>query len=117
MFGYVILLFSLSDFARSIGLGSSQAAAVTALLNLGTAVGRPLVGVMSDRFGRIETAALITFLCFVSVFAIWVPATSYGALIFFAVINGGILGVFWMVRSFDFDRELDANGSVDYSSC
>jgi hypothetical protein len=44
MFGYVILLFSLSDFARSIGLGSGQAAAVTALLNLETAVGRPVVG-------------------------------------------------------------------------
>ncbi|PMD38794.1 major facilitator superfamily protein [Hyaloscypha variabilis F] len=96
MFGYVILLFSLSDFARSIGLGSTQAAAVTALLNLGTAVGRPVVGVMSDRFGRIETAGLVTFLCFVSVFAIWVPATSYAATICFAIINGGILGVFWM---------------------
>jgi MFS family permease len=97
MFGYVILLFSLSDFARSIGLGSAQAAAVTALLNLGTAVGRPVVGLASDRFGRIETAGSVTFLCFVSVFAIWVPATSYGATICFAVINGGILGVFWMV--------------------
>jgi MFS family permease len=98
MFGYVILLFSLSDFARSIGLGSAQAAAITALLNLGTAVGRPVVGVMSDKFGRIETAGLVTFLCFVSVFAIWVPAESYGATVCFAVINGGILGVFWMVR-------------------
>jgi MFS family permease len=97
MFGYVILLFSLSDFARSIGLGSGQAAAVTALLNLGTAIGRPVVGLASDRFGRIETAGSVTFLCFVSVFAIWVPATSYGATICFAIINGGILGVFWMV--------------------
>jgi len=97
MFGYVILLFSLSDFARSIGLGSGQAAAITALLNLGTAVGRPVVGLASDKFGRIETAGSVTFLCFVSVFAIWVPATSYGATICFAIINGGILGVFWMV--------------------
>ena len=105
MFGYVILLFSLSDFARSIGLGSGQAAAITALLNLGTAIGRPVVGVMSDKFGRIETAGSVTFLCFVSVFAIWVPATSYGATICFAIINGGILGVFWMVRSFMAKRQ------------
>ncbi len=98
MFGYVILLFSLSDFARSIGLGSGQAAAITALLNLGTAVGKPVVGLASDKFGRIETAGSVTFLCFVSVFGIWVPATSYGATICFAIINGGILGVFWMVR-------------------
>ena len=98
MFGYVILLFSLSDFARSIGLGSGQGGGYYSRCSIsGTAVGRPVVGLASDKFGRIETAGSVTFLCFVSVFAIWVPATSYGATICFAIINGGILGVFWMV--------------------
>jgi MFS family permease len=97
MFGYITLLFSMSDFARSIGLDDSQAATVTALLNLGTALGRPFIGVVSDRFGRIETSGFITLLCAISVFAIWLPATSYGVTIFFVIINGGILGVFWVV--------------------
>jgi hypothetical protein len=39
MLGYITLLFSMSNFARSIGLGDSQAASLTALLNLGTALG------------------------------------------------------------------------------
>jgi MFS family permease len=97
MLGYITLLFSMSDFARSIGLDDSQAATATALLNLGTALGRPFIGVASDHFGRIETAGFITLLCAISVFAIWLPATSYGVTIFFVVINGAILGVFWAV--------------------
>lgn len=97
MLGYMVLLFSLSDFARSIGLDDKQAASVTAFLNLGTALGRPFIGVLSDRFGRIETAGVITLLCALSVFAIWLPANSYGVSIFYAIVNGGILGVFWVV--------------------
>ncbi|KAF8859770.1 MFS general substrate transporter [Acephala macrosclerotiorum] len=96
MLGYITLLFSMSDFARSIGLGDDKAATVTALLNLGTALGRPFTGVASDYFGRIQTAGVITFVCAVSVFTIWLPATSYGVTIFFVIINGAVLGVFWV---------------------
>ena len=97
MLGYITLLFSLSDFARSIGLSVSQAASVSAFLNLGTAVGRPFIGVLSDRCGRLETAGVITLLCGITCFAIWLPANSYGVTVFFAIVNGAILGVFWMV--------------------
>ncbi|KFY93537.1 hypothetical protein V500_03674 [Pseudogymnoascus sp. VKM F-4518 (FW-2643)] len=78
-----------------MSLDDSQAATATALLNLGTALGRPFIGVVSDQFGRIETAGFMTLLCAISVFAIWLPATSYGVTIFFVIINGAILGVFW----------------------
>ncbi|KAH7312985.1 MFS transporter, MCP family, solute carrier family 16, member 6 [Rhexocercosporidium sp. MPI-PUGE-AT-0058] len=96
MLGYITLLFSMSDFATSIDLDGSQAATITALLNLGTALGRPFIGVISDRLGRVETAGFITLICAISVFAIWIPATSYGVTIFFVVVNGAILGVFWV---------------------
>ena len=56
MFGYIALLFSMSNFAKSIDLDNSQAATTTALLNLGTALGRPLIGIVSDYFGRIKSA-------------------------------------------------------------
>ena len=95
--GYMTLFFSLPDFARSIKLTMPQAATTQALMNLGTAIGRPLTGVLSDRFGRIEVAGLLTFACGASVFAIWLPASSYGVLVLFAVISGAIIGVFYVV--------------------
>lgn len=98
MLGYMTLLYSLSDFALSIRLDYTQAASVAAFLNLGTAIGRPLIGISSDKYGRMEVAGILTFVCGVSCFAVWLPATSYGMTVFFAVISGAILGVYWVVR-------------------
>jgi MFS family permease len=97
MFGYITLLFSLSDFATSIHLSRNQATNIVGFLNLGTAVGRPVIGILSDRFSRINVAALLTLICGLSCFALWLPATSFGLTVLFAFICGAILGVFWMV--------------------
>lgn len=97
MFGYIALLFSLSDFALAIGLSRKQATDIVGLLNLGTAVGRPIIGICSDRFSRIDTAGLLTLVCGLSCFAFWVPATGFGLTVFFSLICGAIVGVFWMV--------------------
>ncbi|GAD95706.1 major Facilitator Superfamily protein [Paecilomyces variotii No. 5] len=96
MFGYITLSYSLPDYARSLGLSGEQAASVNALLNVGNAIGRLCTGLASDRFGRIEIAGLLTCVCGLSCFAIWMPATSYGVLLFFAFFAGGILGVFYV---------------------
>jgi MFS family permease len=98
MLGYVVLLFSLSDFALSIGLTRAQATDVIGLLNVGTAVGRPIIGILSDRWSRIDTAGVLTLLCGLSCFAFWLPATSFELTVFFSIICGAIVGVFWMVR-------------------
>lgn len=97
MLGYVVLLFSLSDFALSIGFSRAQATDLIGFLNLGTAIGRPFIGIMSDRWSRIDTAGALTLLCGLSCFAFWLPATSYGLTVFFAILCGAIVGVFWMV--------------------
>jgi predicted MFS family arabinose efflux permease len=97
MLGYVVLLFSLSDFALSIGLSHAQATDLIGFLNIGTAVGRPIIGIFSDRWSRIDTAGILTFACGVSCLAFWVPAMSYGLTVFFVLICGAIVGVFWMV--------------------
>ncbi|KAK1564206.1 major facilitator superfamily transporter [Colletotrichum navitas] len=94
MFGYITLLFSLADFSRSVGLSSAQATDVTGVLNFGTAVGRPLIGITSDHFRRIDTAGMLTLLCGVICFAMWLPATTFASTLAFAFICGAILGVF-----------------------
>ena len=48
MLGYVVLLFSLPNYALTIGLTSSQGSVVGAVLNLGQGLGRPVVGIFSD---------------------------------------------------------------------
>ncbi|KAK5168845.1 uncharacterized protein LTR77_006154 [Saxophila tyrrhenica] len=98
LFGYMIILYSISNYAVQVaGLSQSQAGVLTAILNLGTGIGRPCIGLASDRFGRIEVAAGLTLFNGIIVFAIWVPAIDYGVMIFFAIVSGASLGTFWMV--------------------
>lgn len=98
MFGYMALLYSLSNYAISIGLSQYQASMVTAILNLGTFVGRPAVGVASDKLGRIPVAGALAMFTGLSCFFFWIPATSYGVLLFYAFVAGMVIGTFWMVR-------------------
>lgn len=97
MLGYITLMFSLSDYAVAIGRSDKDSATVAAMLNLGAALGRPLIGYASDRYGRVEVAGVLTFACGILVFTMWVLATNYGVLVAFALISGAILGVFWAV--------------------
>lgn len=93
--GYIILLYSLPSYASSIGLTPAQGSVANALLNLGLAVGRPPIGHLSDTFGRINMAGILTLLCSVFCFALWIPAQSYGPLLAFALVSGMFCGIFW----------------------
>ncbi|KAK6542047.1 hypothetical protein TWF694_007819 [Orbilia ellipsospora] len=95
MLGYVVILYSLPNYGVSVGLSQKQGSIMGAMLNLGMAVGRPLVGLYSDSWGRINIAGSLTFICALTVFIIWINAKSFGALIFFALVNGAICGTFW----------------------
>lgn len=100
LFGYMIILYSLSNYAvQVVGLSQSKAGIITAVLNLGTGFGRPCIGLASDRFGRIEMATGLTLFNGLIVFAIWLPANNFGVLIFFAIVSGACLGTYWMVRT------------------
>ena len=97
LLGYMVILYSLSNYAvQVVGLTQAQAGVLTAVLNLGTGIGRPLIGFASDRFGRLEVAASLTLINGIMLFAVWVPANSYGVLIFYAILSGAALGVYWM---------------------
>jgi len=93
--GYVVLFYSLPNYATTIGLSQSQGAVVGALLNVGLGVGRPLIGYVSDRVGRINMAALMTVSCGIFCLSLWIPARSYGLLLIFALLAGFGCGTFW----------------------
>ena len=95
MLGYVALLFSLPNYAVSLGLSSRQGSIVGALHNLGQGIGRPIVGLVGDRFGRINMASFLSFATCLLIFAIWIEARNIGILCFFAILSGTVSGTFW----------------------
>lgn len=95
MLGYVVLIFSLSNYTNAVGLDDSQAAVISALFNLGQALGRPPIGYFSDTIGWINMAMGTTFSCGVFALVIWIFAKSYGVLIFYALLGGTMAGTFW----------------------
>ncbi|KAK1705480.1 major facilitator superfamily domain-containing protein [Colletotrichum acutatum] len=96
MLGYFILVFTLANYANVIGLDPSQASQVSAVFMLGQAVGRPVIGWLSDRFGRINITYLMTLVTGILSLVFWVNAKSFAALIAFALIVGLPAGVFWV---------------------
>ena len=60
LLGYVVLVFTLADYARAVGIDSQQSSLLSALFNLGQGLGRPLIGYFSDSFGRINVAGTMT---------------------------------------------------------
>ncbi|KIW68052.1 hypothetical protein PV04_04022 [Phialophora macrospora] len=93
--GYIVTIYSLGAFATSIGLTQDQGGIVITVMQVGTAIGRPFVGVLSDHFGRMTVACLLTASNVLVTYAIWIPTHSYGLLIFFALVIGATSGVYW----------------------
>ncbi|RFU32935.1 hypothetical protein B7463_g3405, partial [Scytalidium lignicola] len=56
--GFEMVLFSLDDYARNIGLSAHQGSVITAMINLGQALGRPAIGLISDKLGRLNVATV-----------------------------------------------------------
>ena len=95
LLAYVVLIFSLANYANAIGLNASQAANISALFNLGQFIGRTPIGYFSDSVGRINMSMCMTFLAGLFTLVIWIFAKSYGVLIFYALIGGAVAGTFW----------------------
>ncbi|OQV04999.1 hypothetical protein CLAIMM_09803 [Cladophialophora immunda] len=93
--GYVGLLFSLSSYTVAVGFTQEQASIASALLNLGQALGRPAIGLLSDRLGRIHVAFVSTFVAGLFCLVIWTFANSIGVIYFFAIVAGLNAGTIW----------------------
>nr|QFR37133.1 MFS transporter [Cyberlindnera americana] len=90
---YIICLFSLSNYARSLGYTSNQATLITVLLNLSQGFGRPLTGVLSEIFGRVNVTMFSIMYTLIMVFVFWINLTTYTQLVIFALMLGLFAGI------------------------
>lgn len=93
LLGYVLMLFSLSSYATLIGLSASQATSLTAILNGGQAIGRPLFGLFADSIGRSNAACIGCIFVSVWLWAYWINAVTFAALVPFSLFLGMAVGV------------------------
>lgn len=92
MFGYVVVLYDMANFTTSLGYSAYQGSIASAMVQVGSVLGRPLVGRLSDRFGVISVTAAAYSLCAVFVFAMWIPAKNFATIVAFCVIIGSMMG-------------------------
>lgn len=93
LMGYTLMLFSVASYASLVGLSAHQGSILTCLLNTGQAIGRPIIGLSGDRFGRNNLACVVCFIISILLFAYWINAVTFGALIPFALILGFFIGI------------------------
>lgn len=93
---YFIAIYSLSSFAtHGLNLTQTQGAALQSILSAGQMIGRPLWGYFLDAGGRINLAVTCYIICGISTLCIWLPARSFGVLVFYAVVQGMTGGTIW----------------------
>ncbi|UKZ91449.1 uncharacterized protein TrAFT101_006427 [Trichoderma asperellum] len=68
-FGFGITIFSMSDFSETMGFTARQGS-----IAISQAVGRPLIGLASDRYGRLNVASISTLTAVLSTLLIWTLA-------------------------------------------
>ncbi|KAL0767128.1 hypothetical protein CaCOL14_010697 [Colletotrichum acutatum] len=95
LFGYVISVFSLADYAQTVGFSASQGSIVSAMFNLSQGIGRPVIGLVSDRFGRINVAGLGTIIAGLATFLLWILAAKHFAGLIVFALFGAFAGVLW----------------------
>ena len=93
---YFIAIYSLASFAQSaLSLSPTQGAALQSILSAGQMLGRPCVGLALDLLGRSNISMLTYLITGLSSLAIWLPADSFGVLVFFAFVQGLVGGSIW----------------------
>ncbi|CAH2354627.1 probable transporter Mch2p [[Candida] railenensis] len=92
MFGYVIVLYCLSDFTVSLGYTQSQGSIVSTISQVGMCVGRPLAGYLSDRYGACLITASAYIFATIFTLAMWVNTKNYSTALALAFLLGLFIG-------------------------
>ncbi|KAH8705875.1 major facilitator superfamily domain-containing protein [Talaromyces proteolyticus] len=71
---YYTPVFFFASYARTLGYSQATSANFIALSNAANAVGKVAIGYMADKFGRLNTLLLSTFISAISALALWLPS-------------------------------------------
>ncbi|SCU85496.1 LADA_0D07866g1_1 [Lachancea dasiensis] len=93
LFGYNLMVFTMSAYGVSKGLSSQQASLLTIALNSAQCVGRPSIGLLGDRFGRVNVTVALSTLLTIFLFGFWIPSHTFIQLIMLCICLGLIIGV------------------------
>lgn len=95
MLGYVVFLYSLSDFTVSLGYSASQGSIVSCMISLGGFVGRPIVGQVADMFGPVTVGIVVHLIVGILSYAMWIPCRNFATAVAFALLTGALMGSIW----------------------
>lgn len=93
LFGYIIVLFTVSPYAIQVGLSAKQASILTAVLSATQVIGRPSMGIIADKVGRYNYVIFISIIISIFIWAYWINATTFGALVGFSILIGFSHGI------------------------
>lgn len=93
MFGYVVVLYDMASVTTSMGYSAYQGSISSAMVQVGSVLGRPLVGAFVDRFGAITVTSCAYLLCGILTLGMWIPANNYATILAYCVMMGGLMGL------------------------
>ncbi|SCU91267.1 LANO_0D11210g1_1 [Lachancea nothofagi CBS 11611] len=91
--GYVILMFSIANYATSIGMTAQQATVALAVFNGSQAIGRPFMGWFAEVIGRSNATIIIMAYDLVLLLPYWFTITKFSELVPFCFLLGFGAGV------------------------
>ena len=92
MFGYVVVLYTLANFTTSLGYSEYQGSIASAMVQTGSCLGRPVVGIMADKYGAATVSAVAYTVAGILCLAMWIPARNFATVIAFGLIQGALIG-------------------------
>lgn len=95
MLGYGVLNYNIADYVILLGYTPHQGSVVTACVQIGNLVGRPLAGLLSDKIGPVTVALVAHFLAAFWVLAFGIPLRNYAGAICFGLLVGLCMGIIW----------------------
>ncbi|KXN68482.1 MFS general substrate transporter [Conidiobolus coronatus NRRL 28638] len=94
-FSYWVPFFIMPLYCYHFGIEASTASLIVGTMSGASAVGRVLIGKLSDKMGNINTLLISNFICALSFILIWSFATNTWSLIVFSLVYGTFSGAFF----------------------